>query len=775
MAYLKRHAVDNYRAQSILTFADYKAFAFFKRVGYDRRIKTPAAVWRAHCVHYNGAAVCETRLEGLEEEERRRGMPPIPKACRIIACTSGQPNCYCRSGRTRAIARYDGATGAELEVYCSASDAARKLGLAACSVTHVTNGLAESAGGHHFRYVNDVAWLNSGSRAVNEIARDGSIKTEHPSCNAAANRLFGKNTRKNGSIGECCNGYIDHVDGHVFRWAEPRINGCDYCGSDADAATLLLCDGIDGRCGATAHVACLGLNGTPTGDHFCDRCQERLDAGWSPTQPVPRKLPRGYFKDRRGVTVQQVSLHKIFKDQLRRALVHPQWPGRMAISGLEYRHEPVKLGHLSGNQFICALRNVSLPNSEGSDSVSTEIQIEKLTPVIQSAVDSLKAHGFWNYFGLQRFGTMTVKTHHVGIEMLSKRCKNAVRLIFGDTDLLAENPAVVSLDAAARDKLLKTGEDTNDGQRFNVVQKATKMFLDDKSGDCVLAAKRALDALPHFAHLEKKLLQAIAHTKNKKSDSVYETALQRLPRQSLSLYVHAVQSFFFNKMLSLRAARFGSDARKVQIGDLVLSEGADAMQNVDEDCEDGHHQLVPEVTVVTSENINDFNITDVVLPLPGSEVRYPPNLKENFETLASDLFGAEAGLGIFSRPICGGQIRLAGDYRRIVAVPKDVGFEFRSCASATDDIIKSSVTVPADLKSAEIVERNAKRQKISDNDESQTATSSTDAVDASDDTSNQIHVVFSCKLGSSEYLTMCLREIVNSVCLDPAEMHHQKK
>ena len=159
MAYLKRHAVDNYQAQSILTFADYKAFAFFKRVGYDRRIKTPAAVWRTHCVHYNGAAVCETRLEGLEEEERRRGMPPVPKACRIVPCTSGQPNCYCRSGRTRAIARYDGATGEELAVYCGAADAARKLGLAACSVTHVTNGLAESAGGHHFRYINEVAWL----------------------------------------------------------------------------------------------------------------------------------------------------------------------------------------------------------------------------------------------------------------------------------------------------------------------------------------------------------------------------------------------------------------------------------------------------------------------------------------------------------------------------------------------------------------------------------------------------------------------------------------
>ena len=50
-----------------------------------------------------------------------KGHAPVPKACRIIPCTSGQPNCYCRSGRTRAIARYDGATGEELAVYCGAA------------------------------------------------------------------------------------------------------------------------------------------------------------------------------------------------------------------------------------------------------------------------------------------------------------------------------------------------------------------------------------------------------------------------------------------------------------------------------------------------------------------------------------------------------------------------------------------------------------------------------------------------------------------------------
>ena len=311
MQFLKRHAFDTYQSEAILTFADYKAFSFFKRVGYDRKIRTPATVWKPNCVHYNGAAVCETSLKNLDEEERLAREPQVPRAPvqqRVIPCTSGQPNCYCRTGRTRAIAKYDPATGNELQVYCSASDASRKLGLAPCSVTHVTNGLAESAGGHFFRYVNEVTWLNSGSRPVVELRRDGEVKAEHKSCNAAARKLFGKNTRLNGTIGEVCNGYLDHVEGIVFRWAEPRIHPCDYCGTDADADSLLLCDGIDGRCSATAHVSCLDLAVNPEGDWFCDSCLERKKASWSMAAPVARTLPRGYYKDRRGITPKPVLL-----------------------------------------------------------------------------------------------------------------------------------------------------------------------------------------------------------------------------------------------------------------------------------------------------------------------------------------------------------------------------------------------------------------------------------------------------------------------------------
>ncbi|KAH8099158.1 histone acetyltransferase [Aureococcus anophagefferens] len=294
MTEVQKHCRERHEAVGVLTYADFKAFSFFKRVGFSRTVTLPHTVWKTCIVHYEGAAVVEALL-GDAAPVPTTG----PAAKRVVPCTSGRPNCYCRSGRTRAIARYDKKTGAELEVYCSASDAARKLGLAACSVTHVTNGIAPCAQGHYFRYITEVPWLNSGSKAVVEM--DGKeVVNEYKSANAAARELFGKGSRLNGSIGEVCNGYLDHVDGTVFRWAEPRIHPCDYCGTDASADDLLLCDGIDGRCTATAHTFCLGLAATPEGDWFCDSCEERKAAGWSMATAVPRSASRGYFKERLG-------------------------------------------------------------------------------------------------------------------------------------------------------------------------------------------------------------------------------------------------------------------------------------------------------------------------------------------------------------------------------------------------------------------------------------------------------------------------------------------
>ena len=73
-----------------------------------------------------------------------------------IRCTSGRPDCYCRSqgkGRVRAIVRYNPGTGEDLEAYCSVGAAADKLDISGSSISDNLSGKTKStAAGHVFRY-----------------------------------------------------------------------------------------------------------------------------------------------------------------------------------------------------------------------------------------------------------------------------------------------------------------------------------------------------------------------------------------------------------------------------------------------------------------------------------------------------------------------------------------------------------------------------------------------------------------------------------------------
>ena len=68
-----------------------------------------------------------------------------------IRCTSGRPDCYCKSQKSRAIVRYDPETGAVLETYCSVGAAADKLGVDVSTISHSLAGRNKAAG-HAFRY-----------------------------------------------------------------------------------------------------------------------------------------------------------------------------------------------------------------------------------------------------------------------------------------------------------------------------------------------------------------------------------------------------------------------------------------------------------------------------------------------------------------------------------------------------------------------------------------------------------------------------------------------
>lgn len=111
------------------------------------------------------------------------------------------------------------------------------------------------------------------------------------------------------------------------------------------------------------------------------------------------KLKSGMFgyagtKDRRAITTQWVSVYRVRAEQLQNLNSTLR---NLCVGNFRYCKEPLKLGSLSGNQFIVTLRNVTGDHS-----------------TIEESLESLKVNGFINYFGLQRFGTTSVPTHKIG-------------------------------------------------------------------------------------------------------------------------------------------------------------------------------------------------------------------------------------------------------------------------------------------------------------------------------------------------------------------------
>jgi len=73
-----------------------------------------------------------------------------------------------------------------------------------------------------------------------------------------------------------------------------------------------------------------------------------------------------------------------------------------------------RLGDLQGNRFKLVLRELS----------------ETDDMLIEQGVESMRQHGFVNYFGLQRFGNcVQIPTHSIGRCLLQNKIKEAIELI----------------------------------------------------------------------------------------------------------------------------------------------------------------------------------------------------------------------------------------------------------------------------------------------------------------------------------------------------------
>ena len=120
------------------------------------------------------------------------------------------------------------------------------------------------------------------------------------------------------------------------------------------------------------------------------------------------KMKTGAFtyagtKDRRAVTVQQVSVYRV---EAKRLQSLNKTLRNIVLGDFQYCTEPLRLGDLSGNNFVITLRNVTGQKDQ-----------------IQQAMDSFKNIGFINYFGLQRFGNSSIPTHTIGKYMWSNKSR----------------------------------------------------------------------------------------------------------------------------------------------------------------------------------------------------------------------------------------------------------------------------------------------------------------------------------------------------------------
>mmetsp|Transcript_18970 Transcript_18970/g.75646 ORF Transcript_18970/g.75646 Transcript_18970/m.75646 type:complete len:1016 (+) Transcript_18970:33-3080(+) len=375
MGRLERRALEpSIDAGALFAYADVDAFPFFKRMGFSRTIRTPFWQWKSKIRTYNSALVVERPLTGPhvygwvptspppggqqpQQQEHQPDeadapgttttTPPTPRASsddgvnqgliaatvplrrkkKVIPCSTGRPNCYCKSKRTRAIEEYDPTTMATVRTFCSAASACETYGLAACAVAHVCNGYSFESRGRYFRYAIDLPYNVGGKSQVVEIDPAKSrgrrlvvIGQVYDSARAAANAVFGPSNGEhqqlggrrrrrrrrqppskqssylNGAIGECANGFVDRVRGRAFRWWDPKVPPCHLCGTDAGSSALLLCDGMDARCDAAAHARCLGLETAPKTSWYCPSCDDRRRRGWDMRACVPRTAnePRGF-------------------------------------------------------------------------------------------------------------------------------------------------------------------------------------------------------------------------------------------------------------------------------------------------------------------------------------------------------------------------------------------------------------------------------------------------------------------------------------------------
>ncbi len=217
-------------------------------------------------------------------------------------------------------------------------------------------------------------------------------------------------------------------------------------------------------------------------------------------------------KDKRAVTTQlmsfEMSLEKLKDVGLKDVSIGNAYTGK----------RPIQIGDLIGNSFDIRVRECSMTQDRIVDTLSA----------VESVVKSIG--GFPNYFGVQRFGVIRPITHKVGELIIRGNLEGAVRAYLSDPSEFEEEDV-----KTARSELVKR---------------------DDWS--------ELLRIMPEQMSFEKMMVGHLSE-----HDGDWIGAIEVLPKNLQMMFVHAYQSYVFNKMLSKRMES-GLPLDKPIVGDVII-------------------------------------------------------------------------------------------------------------------------------------------------------------------------------------------------------------
>jgi len=249
-----------------------------------------------------------------------------------------------------------------------------------------------------------------------------------------------------------------------------------------------------------------------------------------------RRIGFAGTKDKRAITSQLMSFKCPIDDVLSISLKD------VKIEDAYQSNRELTIGDLYGNDFRITIRDITISKNETQ---------QRADNVIQTL---LKIGGAPNFFGIQRFGSIRPITHLIGRNILRRDFEQAVM-----TYIAYPLPYESQAAREARERLERERDFTE-----------------------------ALDYYPKMYSFERTMIHYLSR---KPGD--WTGALEQVPDNLKMMFIHAYQSYLFNRILSERIRR-GIPLNEPQVGDLIIPLNKKNLPD--------HYRYIS----VTSSNLNEM-------------------------------------------------------------------------------------------------------------------------------------------------------------------------